>query len=335
MDLKRGDSVMMFVPSIASVIGAGIMMISYLSSRTLRKKESAEIVFYIGVSNFLTSLGSMMGEPVDRSAACWFEAIGTNIFSLSSMTWNVVLTYMLLMIVAGRGFKLTWMIHVCAWGLPVIVTLLPFINATYGAPDGLGWCFVVPTRSTPTWGLLFWYWFSYYVWLWGSVGIIGIMLLMTKFISRGHKESSQKVLWKAIWKLQLYPLLIVICWSVPAFTDTVLATPGIAINSIVLSNLSLILPCSQGFLTCFVYWYQFDEARNIFLVSIGCKVSNTSTGTGSPHDSSMSTRQRPKNSSQGSGAESGDENRVFVKVSQKRSVNHSKVAVDLVSEEVV
>lgn len=333
MDLRRGDSILMFVPSLVSCVASSMTIVSYLSSITLRQKESAEIVFYISISNFLSSIGSIMGEPVDRSAACWFEAIVTNIFSLTSMTWNVVLTYMLFVIVSGKGFKLTWWIHLFSWSLPIIVTILPFMNATYGAPDGLGWCFIVPTKSTPSWGLLFWYWLSYYVWLWGSVGTIGFLLALTKWISRSHKESSQKILWKAIWKLQLYPLVIVFCWSVTAFTDTVLATPGISITSPVLDYLSLVLPCTQGTLTSLVYWYQFDEARHLLLHYFGFEVNLPSSS--SHNSSAASHRNSLKKSSISNEKDESEDGRAFMKVTSKYSSRQSsKVGVDLIAEDV-
>jgi hypothetical protein len=64
------------------------------------------------------------------------------------------------MVMNGKNFEITWWMHGICWGWPLFLTFLPYINATYAAPDGTGWCFVVPNDDAPEWATSFWYWFG-------------------------------------------------------------------------------------------------------------------------------------------------------------------------------
>ncbi len=111
------------------------------------------------VHKTLSAVGLPTSEMV---AACWWEGIVTNIFTLSAIFWTIDITLLLYSII---GFKrvshslayvhsaawyisissshifppiqvitISWWHHLLCWGVPIIVTLAPLINSTYGAP---------------------------------------------------------------------------------------------------------------------------------------------------------------------------------------------------------
>ena len=128
-----------------------------------------DALLYVFISLGLAALGSLPGEPAAGSGACWFEGLVSRAFTLAAagygpgfcvsnvcvcfFTFHVPCRWVLLMcvqlfavVVLRRVVHLSWHLHVVMWPLPVAVTLLPLITATYGPPataDGLGWCWVV------------------------------------------------------------------------------------------------------------------------------------------------------------------------------------------------
>jgi hypothetical protein len=161
MDAARGHSLGMIVASTLSSAGSLGIIVAYLTIFRSELSKITSVVFYVAVSNLLTSLGSLVGEPVDGSFACFWEGFVTNVFTLSSIYWCTIISHILDNIVCrGRSVKLVWQFHAIAWGIPTLVTFLPYVNASYGSPGGLGWCFIVPNSdgSTPGWAVVFWFW---------------------------------------------------------------------------------------------------------------------------------------------------------------------------------
>ncbi len=83
---------MMMGTSIISMVSCLPIFGTYLLFPAYRKKASIEIGFYMAVSTFLSCLGSALGELKDRSAACWFQGLTTNLFPLSSVFWSVTVS---------------------------------------------------------------------------------------------------------------------------------------------------------------------------------------------------------------------------------------------------
>ena len=133
-----------------------------------------DALLYVFISLGLAALGSLPGEPAAGSGACWFEGLVSRAFTLAAagfvgvsnvwsvpafFTFHVSCRWVLLMcvqlfavVVLRRVVHLSWHLHLVMWPLPVAVTLLPLITATYAPPataDGLGWCWVVQQVRPP------------------------------------------------------------------------------------------------------------------------------------------------------------------------------------------
>ena len=61
----------------------------------------------------------------------------TNIFTLSSVLWTMILTLLLYSIVGmKKPLRMHPIFHILCWGIPIIVTFIPLSNSTYGPPGG-------------------------------------------------------------------------------------------------------------------------------------------------------------------------------------------------------
>ena len=167
MDFQRGNTALMFALSFVSMIGCGTVLLTYyikhlyitllvneINDREKQPTSSSvkdvtthnlrligkisyrdDMVLFVFISHFFTSLGSLMGEPLPDSIACWFEGIITNWFTLSSCCWIVFLSYQLYaVIVQSTIVHVTAPMHVFAWVAPLFVTLLPLAHMTYNPP---------------------------------------------------------------------------------------------------------------------------------------------------------------------------------------------------------
>jgi hypothetical protein len=165
------------------------------------------------------------------------------------MLWTVVICEMMFVIVVkGKEFHIRMYHHVLCWGLPVVVTLLPLINTTYGSEDA--WCWVVETSATPAWGMTFWKWFSFYAIVWGSIAVTFILFAVIQLhIQRNVMASTKSVVSRVFSKLRFYPWILIAAWLVPCINDLYQGEKSLAL--VVLANL---LPCLQGFMTTVVFW---------------------------------------------------------------------------------
>jgi len=138
-------------------------------------KFSLELLLYVHLSNALTSLGSAPGNPLDYSLSCWWMGIATNVFTISNCLWTMCVAFVINQMFyqevgTGSKIRIGWKHHLLCWGLPILVTVIPFGSASYGAPgrtyienatdstiyssnnDGLGWCWIVDNFDSPAWG---------------------------------------------------------------------------------------------------------------------------------------------------------------------------------------
>ena len=167
MDFQRGHTSVMFALSLASILGCGTVLLTYYikhlyitllvneindrekSPNMLSMKDGTttnlrligkvsyrdDMVLFVFISHFLTSLGSLVGEPLPDSFACWFEGIMTNWFTLSSCCWIMFMSFQLYsVIVRSKILHISSWMHVVAWVAPLFVTLLPLAHMTYNPP---------------------------------------------------------------------------------------------------------------------------------------------------------------------------------------------------------
>jgi hypothetical protein len=242
-------------------------------SKELGKKPSTVAVFYMFISNMLTSFGSLTGAPADGSGACWFEGIVTNIFTLSSVLWTAVLTLMLYsLLVSKHPMKVTLLTHAICWGIPLLATFLPFIDSTYGSPGGAeDWCWVVTTDDAPAWVPVLWYWLSFYAWLWLAFAttIVTFCLIILEF--KKILPTTRATFLSIFNKLSGYPIIILACWLGSSVSDFYEYTdPNFGLDDGP-NALITAMDCSMGLLSALYFWYHDSSLREkwVLLYHVG------------------------------------------------------------------
>ena len=266
-NINRGPTIGMLIMSILSMLGSLTMLSTGVLLPYQWKKTYMEIIYYIAISNFLTALGSSVGTPKNHSSSCYFEGIVTNIFSLSSVFWCIIISSLLYYIVAnGKSFPLNKWMHLFCWGFPVAVTLLPFTSTNYGGDDDAGgsWCFIKEDDRSGEWDKVMWFWFAYYLWIWLSIVFVLVIVSMILHKSRSiEKAESRKEVRAAIKKMVGYPIVIVLVWAVSTAFDTLgVMFPGQIFEGYhVMKFLSTVYPCGQGFYMTIVFFYVMSDVR--------------------------------------------------------------------------
>eukprot|EP00300_Choanocystis_sp_HF-7_P027242 c32321_g1_i1.p1 GENE.c32321_g1_i1~~c32321_g1_i1.p1 ORF type:complete len:364 (+),score=33.85 c32321_g1_i1:65-1093(+) len=272
--MSRGGTRLMFSTSLLSVVGTSLAILTL--SHEPNKRQTTIILLNLFTSQLLTSLGSVVGEPLDQTFACWWMGIVTNIFTLSSLFWAVVVTFLLF------STSFSWMrartrvnaikVGLVCYGLPTFVTFIPLVHATYGAPppDRIGWCWVVPTNETPPWAMNFWYWMNYYIWVWLCFIVIFLMLVFitSSYIRMRIIQSKAVTSFRtALISLTGYPVAIVLSWFPAACYDFYTYNqPDVEVPYWV-RKLGNGCACSMGFL-CAVTFFSDPLQRRMLVYAI-------------------------------------------------------------------
>lgn len=270
------SSTLMIVLSSISTAAALSVIVAFFSAPNLRKflfsGSTHDVIFWVTLSNMLSSLGSSMGEAPNGTAACYFQGLATNVFSLSSFYWVTYITYMLYVIVVlGRAPTVTWSAHIICWGVPLLATFLPFIDVTYGNDDtSPGWCFIqgldgsgggASDDANQAFLKTMWYWLSYYVHVWLCIFAILVLAIRTYHaIRHEHKSSSQPILMSIFRQLLYYPPIIVFCWLYTTFYDCYILGLSDYEQPLGLKALAESIPCLQGTLMAGVFWVSLGRS---------------------------------------------------------------------------
>ena len=283
----------MFGCSLASALSSASIVLTVLIFPKLKKKVSSTVAMQLALANVCAAVPTIVGEQYNGTPLCWFQGIGANFGQLATMFWTVLITNMMYqMIINGKPAAFKRAEIALCWTLPLIFTLLPLINATYGSPlydDDLlpyGYCWVVEDDRTPSWGLSFWGWFSFYAWVWLCIGIIFIMYARILKRLSGDKipKSTKAALLGVIARLRVYPIIIVVSWLWTCITDVreeLLANPGSEF-------ISFLLPCLQGTFTGLAFFIGNEDARSHWRVFIASRGKNR---TGPEPKKSNSTKK--------------------------------------------
>ena len=244
----------MVIPSSFSLFGSFLVCLTYFVFQDLRRLRYVELVFYMSLNDMIASIGSVMG--VVHSEACTFQGIVTNMNFLSSILWCVVVTYQLWLVVTS-GKMITnsemRMFHLICWVFPAIITLLPFINTTYGHDNGNTWCFVSETSSSPDWAVTFWSLFSFYLWVLIAIAIM-VLLMLDLFIKVRSMPHTSNIVSNSLKKLVFYPIVFIVCWIPSYVSDSAYSQHSADDRSTNVSG--SLLPCLQGFFLSITFFYQ-------------------------------------------------------------------------------
>lgn len=262
-------STLMIVGSSMS-IGACFLLCLYLLYSSKLKRVSYQFIFLISLCDMFAAIGTVFGFTDDGSPECWVQSIFTQIFPLASALWTLLIGVHIILTIRSIPVKdeifTGWKMCLLCFGLPIIVTVLPFSTSTYGCiNDEPCWCFIRDTASSPHWAMTVWYIIAFYFWIWLCL-LLNIWLLVYSLVSVQsisqdiYKEKIRDVLIKLLG----YPLVVIVSWACATVFDMILVlNPDYyLLNDDLYFNLSFVLPCFQGFLATCVFLLTHIRCRS-------------------------------------------------------------------------
>jgi len=254
LEIPDESSVIMTVVSSVSIAFCLPVILTALLP-ALRDQVYIQVVVYIQISNLLAAIGTVYGYVPARSLACTFQGILASLFPLASVFWTTFISYLVYrLLLHDHLVEIDYKTHLVCWGLPIILTFLPYINATYSTTDD-GFCEYVPNAEGSIFWSEFWYWFGFYVWIWFGI-IISLLMYLVVIIYSGRLRREEGINYSVIIrKLFMYPLILIISWLLSTVLDGAFA----AGSDLACYNLLLMLTngfiCSQDSLTSLYFFY--------------------------------------------------------------------------------
>jgi hypothetical protein len=311
VSMPTDDLLALRIISAISCASSSLVLFLYLSSFDLQKTTFHKIIFYVCFCDFCSSVGFMIGFPLENSLACWFQALLINIFPVASVFWVTVISYMLYMNVFRRDHTtelLSWKVHLICWLLPIVVTLFPLITNKYGPlNERSGMCFIAERSNSPSWTLAFWTVVSFYFWIWSAITIYFILFVLLSLkvneIYQLYQEESHSAsggidlraqvkatLNKFIW----YPINIILCWTLPTVYDIMSTDQTSYHGERTFDIITDIIPAFLGMMNVIAFFLTNSLAREkllkLFLTCFPC-CSTIINSTPPPTNSSYGSRR--------------------------------------------
>jgi len=236
--------------SALSFIGSFLVVWSYFRFARLQK-FAFKLICMLAISDLGSGLGYFIGSP-PNGALCTAQGIILHYFQLSSFLWTTVIAFVLERTVCRQQGQTVQenrvYLHLYAWGLPLILVLLPFTTA-HKMPHGLAysntfegwsesqdgaWCWIADDDASGGIGTA-WRFFTFYAPLWSCmcynlwsynkvITTLRITLnsqtqahvhaqsaTQTQTQMRAYEQHQTKI--KIVRRLRWYPALLVVCWT--------------------------------------------------------------------------------------------------------------------------
>jgi hypothetical protein len=225
----------------------------------LTKRLFIRLVFYIALSDFGSATAMVIGGTKSQSAACYYQGVTNNYFTLASIFWTMVIGYEVHLVIWHNRVETNLTVFAAInWIFPLILSLIPISTSTYGNDDGTpGWCFLNRRHGYSEWVDVFWFILSFYAWVYIAIFYLLYVAIdcayKLYYLQRGMTTNAHLVVEKIIY----YPLIVVTCWVFSSVFD-ISVILGYDFN---LSNedpiyviFTYMLPNLQGFLSGLVFF---------------------------------------------------------------------------------
>ena len=283
------------VTAVFSLFGSLLLLLAYFflpGQRVFAFKLVACLSFSDAWSSMSYLIGTHGGiSPQNGTAQCTIQAVLTSYFGLSSVLWTAVIAFTLNEMVRGRAVgihKKERSMHIFAWGIPAILTILPVTTASYGPVGHV--CWLKGDQSGTAWRFL-----QFYVPLWlVMIYNLTVMINVRAAIRRvlritAETAADATAVRRAAARsniLMLYPAVLFVCW--------IFGTINRIQNSVAPNQPIFWLTCLhfgfggiQGALNCLVYGLNPNVRRALFKL---CKGGGRAAGFPSETRSGDSSR---------------------------------------------
>ena len=189
---------------------------------------------------------------------CWAQGISVIYFSTASWFWTTCLSYCMYSIIrSGHSQIKDVYLHVLCWGLPLLLSLLPLVDATYGTDSsGTQWCLITSNERSSYYTTEMWSYLAYFGWLILCIFLMSFWYLRVRRQIRGKSDALSTLVRTTYQRVSWYPVVMISCWSLNFVT--IEFTAHVSNN---LAGLSMLCGVSYGTLTALVFFIKSEEAR--------------------------------------------------------------------------
>ena len=206
------------ITSCISCLACLSIIVTFLSFKEIRKKSYVKLVFYVAVCDFLSAL-CLSSTVKDGTIMCWITGLVLNYSQLGSILWTDIIVWQLyLTVVRGKSIRNQKRFHFFCWGVPLFYVLLPLTTNTYGVSGGedYGYCWVVNRNDSPSWAESFWE-ILFFAIVWMSIFLIFFLFYFIVNEIRSSQSVLSPYIKQALRKLQFYPAVIILCYSLVSY----------------------------------------------------------------------------------------------------------------------
>jgi hypothetical protein len=262
------------IASIISVISSGIVLLTFVLFSDLRKKLFMQIITFISLSDFIGNLPyTTVYRPPNGDFLCSLEGFANLYFYPVSWLWTTMLAYFLYSLATVGKLPFSKLrIHILCWGLPLVSTLLMLILNPYGKESDWGNTTVCTYGGNKESGFI-WHLITYYgLWIICVISM-GVMYWCIDRIRASGTAVNLPILRLAMNSLQLYPVIMFVCWLPRVFTSCIQFANWEFTGFRQLDLISDVFKILHGLFAALVFFSKSREARLQWVSLLSCKTS--------------------------------------------------------------
>ena len=194
------------VGSAVSLLSA-LAVIATVASTKRARRFVHRLVLCLALSDAGTAVSNLLIGGKGGTALCTIQAYGVSYFTLASVAWVSVIAYTLRRTVRRPHqlgvHRLEPFFHGFAWGVPLLMALLPSTTGSYG--EAGTWCWIVGDTVGTVWRFI-----QFYVPLWIAMAYSAWVVFDCLRITRA--ALSHRV---SLWRMPLawFPAILLFAWT--------------------------------------------------------------------------------------------------------------------------
>lgn len=145
------NTVILTIVSVLSVLGASIIMLTFVIFKDIRT-PARHIIVCIALSDFISSLSNCFGIHMrgKDDGSCVIQSFIGSSFIMSSFLWTMFLAVYLYIVIVyenrdlGRRIIFPWC-HIVSWFVPLTINIVAVAKNALGNSPSLvtgGWCWI-------------------------------------------------------------------------------------------------------------------------------------------------------------------------------------------------
>jgi hypothetical protein len=257
--MKSVIEVVILVAAIVACLASLSIIVTYCVFVPIRNKRFMKFILYMSSCDLGLGIITLFGYPDSGSAMCYVQGILCIYFSMCSWFWTTALSYVTYCIIVHGNFLISdvWL-HLFCWGVPLLLALIPFINATYGSLNQVHvqWCLIINDASSPAYASTLWSYLSYFGWLFLCCGLMIFWTVRVHWMLHKRKDTLSAAVVKTYDRVAWYPVAMAAFWILNFICNDLPRDE----NNLV-AGLSMLTGVSYGTATAVIFWYKSEECR--------------------------------------------------------------------------